>query len=687
MEFIDNSNIRQKQAYNLAAHTNISFFITGRAGTGKTTFLKNIQEHTGKQFIVVAPTGIAAIMAGGVTIHSFFGLDLNVQGPKDHGKNFSEEKMETVRACDTIIIDEVSMVRCDIIDAIDRTLKAITKCKLPFGGKQVILSGDMFQLPPVLLSGPEKEAMMEYYGTDLPFFFKAHVFKGFSLPTIEFVKVYRQDEQLFLDILNNVRQGICLKKDLDRINSRCIKPEPADDPIITLTPFKETAQKINYEHLRQIEEEEFIYEGVFTGKFEKRKESAFKDENLPAPAKLSLKVGTQVMFTRNDPNHRWVNGTLGTVIELSNEEIKVKVGEDIHSVGMVVWESFEYKYDKQNKKLEKESVGSFSQHPLKLAWAITIHKSQGLTFDKMILDLSRGTFACGQLYVALSRVRSLNGLYLSRPVKYTDFRRDDEVIGFTSNFNNDSLIEEQLSEGMALYPFLKNHDYDGAVSKYMELAKDELNKNRQYLACTLFRKMLEIMISDKTLNGSCVDMTLNNEENLISWFNNAIISLYGNKPELSLIYIDKVIEKRPVYNALYIKTRALSALGRYNEADSLNVWISEIFSTANKEFDNKFIYSYASVNEAIGDPCLGAYQTIILNNPNYLTGYIDFFRAMKLQNKSLVLAEGRELPELAKVLNETKDEDEMQRILVQNMTYNPQEMNNLVNTIRKQALE
>ena len=202
---LDETNVRQKQAFELVAHTNQSFFLTGRAGTGKTTFLKNIQSMTDKQFIVVAPTGIAAIIAGGVTIHSFFGLDLNVQGPTDHGKNFTEEKLDAIRACDTIIIDEVSMVRCDIVDSIDRTLKLIMNTSLPFGGKQIIFSGDMFQLPPVLRAGAETEAMKEYYGTTDPFFFKAHVFEQMSLPTIEFVKVYRQEEQLFLNILSNIR--------------------------------------------------------------------------------------------------------------------------------------------------------------------------------------------------------------------------------------------------------------------------------------------------------------------------------------------------------------------------------------------------------------------------------------------------------------------------------------------------
>lgn len=687
---LDETNIRQKQAYELVAKTNQSFFLTGRAGTGKTTFLKNIQEMTEKQFIVVAPTGIAAIVAGGVTIHSFFGLDLNVQGPKDHGKNFTEEKIEAVRACDTIIIDEVSMVRCDIVDAIDRTLKIITKSSLPFGGKQVIFSGDMFQLPPVLRSGAETEAMKEYYGTDIPFFFKAHVFKHLSLPTIEFVKVYRQDEQLFLNILNNVRKGLCSSLDLDELNSRCIEPNDTDEPIISLTPFKETAQKINEQHLSDIKQKEFVFEGTIDGKFGKKgKDGIIKDENLPAPMKLVLKVGAQVMFTRNDISHRWVNGTLGTVVELNEKEIKVKIGEKVHDVGCVVWESYEYEFDKEKKALKKETSGSFTQYPLKLAWAITIHKSQGLTFDKMILDLSRGTFAAGQLYVALSRVRTLNGLYLTRPVKFSDFKKDDEVLAFTSRFNDDTIIENQLKEGKALYPFLKVQDYDGAVSKYMELAKCAIKERLYRNACLLFKKMMNIMISDDILMGSCSDMLLNVEENQVAWFNNAVISLYGARPELAIQYANKILQVRMVYEAMYVKTKALTIIGKYSEADELNVAMGNLLKPENggNGFDMKFILSVATVNEKIGDPCLGAYQGIILERPNYLLGHKAFFEAMKKQEKKLELAEGHELPELAKAFNEFPTVDSFIKRLTLAYKENRQEFDKYNETIRKQSLE
>ena len=687
---LDETNIRQKQAFELVKHTNQSFFLTGRAGTGKTTFLKNIQELTDKQFIVVAPTGIAAIVAGGVTIHSFFGLDLNVQGPKDHGKNFTEEKMEAVRACDTIIIDEVSMVRCDIVDAIDRTLRIITKSSLPFGGKQVIFSGDMFQLPPVLRSGAETEAMMEYYGTDIPFFFKAHVFDNLTLPTIEFVKVYRQDEQLFLNILNNIRHGVYSAQDIKELNSRCIEPEDTTNPIISLTPFKETAQKINDQRLAEISEKEFTFEGKIDGKFGKKgKDGSLKEENLPAPMNLVLKVGSQVMFTRNDPSHRWVNGTLGTVVELNDQEIKVKVGDDIHDVGCVVWESYEYEFDKKEKKLNKETVGSFTQFPLKLAWAITIHKSQGLTFDRMILDLSRGTFAAGQLYVALSRVRTLDGLYLTRPVKYTDIKKDDEVLAFTSKFNDDSVIENQLAEGKALYPFLKAQDYDGAVAKYMELAKNAIEKGEHRTACLLFKKMMNILISDDILMGACTDMPLNMEKSQVAWFNNAIISLYGGKPEQAIKYANMLLGVRPVYEAMYIKTRALTRAGKYSEADQMNVDMGELLKPENggNGYDLKFIYSFATVNETIGDPCLGAYQRIVIERPNYLHGHKAFFEAMKKQNKKLMLAEGHELPELAQLFNETTSADAFMEKLEQAFAENRQEFNKYNETINKQSLE
>ena len=658
---LDTTNSRHMQAYKLVAETNESFFLTGKAGTGKTTFLKTIQTLTSKQFIIVAPTGIAAIVAGGVTIHSFFGFDMGVLGPKDYGTKFSDEKIELIETCDTIIIDEVSMVRCDIIDAIDRTLRLIMASNLPFGGKQMIFSGDMFQLPPVLTAGAQTDAMIEYYGTQEPFFFKAHVFRHMNLPTIEFVKVYRQEDKAFLSILNDIRVGNCTNEDLYELNRQCSKIPNASDLVITLTPYRVSAQQINDEQLALLGTEMRTYKGQISGKFGKPdKDGNVKEDNLPAPFELNLKVGAQVMFTKNDIKQKWVNGTLGTVFELTEDCVKVKIGEKIEEIEPSIWESYEYDFDKKNKKLNKSVAGTFVQYPLKLAWAITIHKSQGLTFDKMILNLSKGTFAAGQLYVALSRVRSLDGLYLSRPITSNEVRCNNEVMRFASNFNNDETISSQILSGAAVFPYLKSKDYDGASKKYMELAKDSIAKGNHKVACQLFKSMFDIMVYDNCLLSTCNNLNVIEKDNCVGWFNNAVICLYGGRFEESIKYADKVLKVRKLYEALFIKTRALYELCKYTEADSLNVEMYELLKSKDSTVyvDAKLVYSFAIVNEKIGDPYLTYYQNLATQySPTYLPAHASFFMGMKRLNRKLVLAEGQELPNLAKIFNKSKSVD------------------------------
>ncbi len=436
---IDTENKEQMMAYELIANTNSSFFLTGRAGTGKTTFLQNVQKMVDKEFVVLAPTGLAAILAGGETIHSFFGLPMNVCMPGTCGK-MNQARILTLIHTDTIIIDEVSMVRCDIVDAIDYTLRTTLRNSLPFGGKQVIFVGDMFQLPPIVARKEEQELMHDLYRSNDFFFYKADAIKRMRLAKIEFQKVYRQDDEKFLRILENIRLNKVLPEDLTNLNSRVCQPKKEDGMVITLTSLNTSADIINERRLAELDSNEYVYEGTLTGRFEEKR--------FPVDMTLKLKVGAQVMFTRNDPQKRWANGTLAIVSNLSKDEIQVTINNaETYAVPCCTWDSIYYEYDREERKLKKEVVGTYTQFPLRLAWAITVHKSQGMTFDKLSIDLSRGMFAAGQLYVALTRVRSLGGLYLSHPIIPQYVHTSREVLCYANGYNDEQVINSEIESG------------------------------------------------------------------------------------------------------------------------------------------------------------------------------------------------------------------------------------------------
>ncbi|MGN1154593.1 MAG: ATP-dependent RecD-like DNA helicase, partial [Agathobacter sp.] len=393
---VDMLNEEQVQALNLVQNTNFSFFLTGKAGTGKTTFLHYIQKNVDKQFVVVAPTGVAAILAGGVTIHSFFGMPFDPITPMTEFQ-INHDKQVMLRHVDTIIIDEVSMVRCDLIDGIDRILRKVMHNSHPFGGKQIIFSGDLYQLEPVI--DRHDEGLMQFfrekYNTGKAYFYEANVFTRLKLPRIEFKKVYRQTDTRYLSILDHIRSGKYSPTELMLLNTnglRTMQNSPKDT--LTLCALNDTADSINTSHLSAIEKREIIYMGVVNGDFTNRR--------FPVQQELILKEGARVMFCRNDRNHRWVNGTVGTVASLTDKSICVSLDNgNICDVEPVTWENVAYTYNAKTKSLDKEIIGTYTQYPLKLAWAITIHKSQGMTFDRMNVDFSKGTFMPGQLYVAL----------------------------------------------------------------------------------------------------------------------------------------------------------------------------------------------------------------------------------------------------------------------------------------------
>jgi hypothetical protein len=442
---LDFENVEFSNAFELIRYTNDSFFLTGRAGTGKSTFLKKIVSNISKNFIIVAPTGIAAINVGGVTIHSLFNFPTRPLTIEDDDIiTFSEDsgKLKLLLNMDTLIIDEVSMVRADLIDAIDCSLKRNGGIKnLPFGGKQVVFVGDMFQLEPVSIFNPEENRIIKNLYKN-SYFYNAKVFTRINLFTVELKQVFRQCDSQFISLLDKIRENNISNVELKKLNNRVISNgDHLDlDFTTTLTTNNLLAEKVNFQRLNSLPTSAHEYEAEISGEFISKK--------FPTDRTLLLKVGAQVVFLKNEKERRWANGTIGQVFELSKNAIMVKLNDNsIHSVEKSTWDNITYKYNDKSKKIEKNISGSFSQYPLKLAWAMTIHKSQGLTFDKVIIDFGSGTFASGQAYVALSRAKNFEGLYLKRPIRRSDIITDIEIIEFSKTFNNEKLVTQKIKEG------------------------------------------------------------------------------------------------------------------------------------------------------------------------------------------------------------------------------------------------
>ena len=676
---IDQENKEQMLAYELIANTNSSFFLTGRAGTGKTTFLHNVQQMVDKEFITLAPTGVAAMMAGGETIHSFFGLPMDVCLPGTMGK-MSQGHILTLVHADTIIIDEVSMVRCDIMDAVDYTMRKTLHSTLPFGGKQMVFVGDMFQLPPFAATKEEREQLMDIYRTDSYFFYKSNTVRRMRLAKIEFQKVYRQEDDGFLRILEHIRLNRATPEDLMRLNERVGMLTKRDGTVITLTSVNKTADEINQKRLAEIDSEEYIYEGNVAGKFDKQR--------FPVDLTLKLKVGAQVMFTRNDQHKRWANGTIGTVTKLAKDEIQVTTDSgDAYVVPNCSWESYSYEYDKEERKMKKELMGTFTQYPLRLAWAITVHKSQGMTFDKLYLDLSRGMFAAGQLYVALSRVRSLEGLYLSRPIILQYAHTSREVLQYASGYNDEQVISNEIESGKAVYQLLAHNDYDEAAKQYLMLVQKKAKGGDIKEAMQQAKRFLDTVISDEDLFG-CIEevpVGLLNADHWAPKFLVALLSLYAGRYEQALTYVDSVLAQHQCQEALYVKSRCLAKLERYEEADAVNVLMGDVFDMSTP--DTKVLYMIAMLNELhIGDNGLNLMQELIKAKPKYNKGILSLRYLMK--RKGLLLQKTTDDPrELVDDFNSDITEDEFNQKLVTTREKAPKAVEYLLRLIRKQGFE
>ena len=650
---IDTQNVEQQKAFDLVANTNTCLFITGKAGTGKTTFIKRIQEEINKNFLVLAPTGIAAIAVGGQTMHSFFGFPMQAMGPHTD-TSLSNEKFQILKETDTIIVDEASMVRSDMVDGMDRCLRMVFETNMPFGGKQVIFVGDLFQLPPVVKEGSaDAEMLHDLYGAGLPFFYKAFVLKRMNLPKIEFQKVYRQSDEDFLNILDKMRNGEVTNEDMDLLNKHVKKDATSDDYSVTLTSFNFMAEKINDEKLDAIEEEEFCYQAEI--------HDDFKKSDAPVPEFLRLKVGAQVIFCRNYPQAGYMNGTIGKVSKLDEEHIFVTLENGaVINVSRVDWENLQSKYNRQTHKMESEVVGSFTQFPLKLAWAITIHKSQGMTFDKMHFDLSRGTFQAGQAYVAISRLRSLNGLTLSNPICPHHVTQNQEVRVFANSFNDVDMINDELETGKPIYKYLIAKDYNMATKSCLKLMKRKIHKNDLRNAALIAKKMFDIMLDDACLKGMTKDMRLLKDCSMTCNFLNAVICLYGNRYEEAIGYADMVLSRRICLEAMFIKGRALYELKRNDEAYNVVYQIISISKDGEekKAIDKKLLLFEARVNERMGNSILAISQQLIKLCPEYIGSYLMVRNEARRLEMHLTFSESDENIEFATAFENGNVSDE-----------------------------
>lgn len=525
---LDKENVEFNNAAEFVRHTDKLVYLTGKAGTGKTTFLKYIKDTTNKNTVILAPTGVAAINAGGVTIHSFFQIPFGPFVPDDsrlrttasETKNretiyttfrYRDDKREIIENLELLIIDEISMVRADVLDVIDRILKVFRKKPyLPFGGVQVILIGDTFQLPPIA-DNEQWSILSQFYKT--PFFFSSKIIEQNKPLYIELKKIYRQNEQEFIDLLNRVRVSQVNANDFSALNAKYNPTFSGNgSDYIILATHNNIVNETNLTKLNQLTSELFTYEANVT--------NTFPDKYKPTDHHLKLKVGAQIMFIKNDTGEykRYYNGKIGKIKELEEATITVVFDDESEvEVERAVWNNIQYSYNREQKKIVEKIVGTFEQFPIRLAWAITVHKSQGLTFEKVIADLGRA-FAPGQVYVALSRCTSFSGLMLKTQLNSYAIKTDPRVIEFAKNETPGTLITEQLNTGKADFYYKKAREEfgKGKIKSAFDFFKRAL-KFRNDIDTDIFKKFIEVqgkrLLDFKRKNSSLIkQLDLTNNE-------------------------------------------------------------------------------------------------------------------------------------------------------------------------------
>ena len=565
---VDTNNAEFQDALNLIQYTRQSIFLTGKAGTGKSTFLKYVCEITKKKHIVLAPTGIAAINAGGSTLHSFFKLpfypllpddpNFSLKGGKLHSfLKYTSAHRKLIKEVELVIIDEISMVRADIIDFIDKILRVYSQnMREPFGGKQILLVGDVYQLEPVL-KNDEREIINRFYPT--PYFFSARVFNEIELVSIELTKVYRQTDKVFVNVLDHIRTNTAGAADLQLLNTRYntqIK-ENESDMYITLATRRDTVDFINEKKLAELPGDSTIFTGEIKGEF--------PENSLPTQMELEVKPGAQIIFIKNDYERRWVNGTIGTIAGIDEDETLYVITEDGKEVDVKKdsWRNIRYRYNDKEKKIEEEELGVFIQYPIRLAWAITIHKSQGLTFSRVVVDFTGGVFAGGQAYVALSRCTSLDGIQLKKQITRGDIFVRPEIVSFAQRFNNRPAIEKALKQAQADVQYVEavkqfdQGNFEGFLEQFFLAIHSRYDIEKPVIK-RFIRKKLEIINRQKKENQRLREQLYVQRKNLEKYAreyylmgNECITQAHDSRAAIA--NYDKAIELNPSYTDAWIR--------------------------------------------------------------------------------------------------------------------------------------
>ena len=565
---VDTQNKEFQDALNLIQYTRQSVFLTGKAGTGKSTFLKYVCEITKKKHIVLAPTGIAAINAGGSTLHSFFKLpfypllpddpNFSLKGGKLHSfLKYTSAHRKLIKEVELVIIDEISMVRADIIDFIDKILRVYSQnMREPFGGKQILLVGDVYQLEPVL-KNDEREIINRFYPT--PYFFSARVFNEIELISIELIKVYRQTDKVFVNVLDHIRTNTAGAADLQLLNTRYNAKieENESDMYITLATRRDTVDFINEKKLAELPGDSTIFTGEIKGEF--------PENSLPTQMELEVKPGAQIIFIKNDYERRWVNGTIGTIAGIDEDETLYVITEDGKEVDVKKdsWRNIRYRYNDKEKKIEEEELGVFIQYPIRLAWARPIHKSQGLTFSRVVVDFTGGVFAGGQAYVALSRCTSLDGIRLTKQITRGDIFVRPEIVNFAQRFNNRPAIEKALKQAQADVQYVEavkqfdQGNFEGFLEQFFLAIHSRYDIEKPVIK-RFIRKKLEIINRQKKENQRLREQLYVQRKNLEKYAreyyfmgNECITQAHDSRAAIA--NYDKAIELNPSYTDAWVR--------------------------------------------------------------------------------------------------------------------------------------